>query len=207
MLVSQLSAATGTSIPTIKHYLREQLLQPPTLVSATRGEYGEEHVQRLLLVKALTDVAGLPLARVREIVRMLEAPRSAMAELLASATSQPLEEDAPRSWALMDQLGWELPRDVGAFAELERALEALDAAGVPPDERLLSELAAGADRIALAEISGMNPDPQLAVRQAVLGSALGGPLILALRRVAHARHTIARHGPRRPQGEASAAAD
>ena len=38
------------------------------LLSATRADYGESHVERVRLVRALIDVAGLSIGRVREVV-------------------------------------------------------------------------------------------------------------------------------------------
>ncbi|NAZ85581.1 MerR family transcriptional regulator, partial [Kineococcus indalonis] len=73
MLVSALAAASGVPVPTIKYYLREGLLHPGRATGATRAEYGEDHVRRLRLVRALAEVGGLPLARVREVVAALDA--------------------------------------------------------------------------------------------------------------------------------------
>ncbi len=53
MRISELSRTTGVPIATIKFYLREHLLPEGTRTSATQAQYGEEHVSRLRLVRAL----------------------------------------------------------------------------------------------------------------------------------------------------------
>src|SRR3954466_10059870 len=62
MRISELSRRSGVPVPTIKFYLREHLLPPGLATAATQAQYGEEHVARLRLVRALVDVGRLPLA-------------------------------------------------------------------------------------------------------------------------------------------------
>lgn len=57
------------SIPTIKYYLRMGLLPAGTPLERNQHRYGEEHVRRLELVRALIGVAGLSVAEVCDVLR------------------------------------------------------------------------------------------------------------------------------------------
>src|SRR5690606_6920401 len=85
MRISELSARTELPVGTIKFYLREGLLAPGESTSRTTAEYDESHVERIRLIRALTDAGGLGIATVRRIVGVLDAPESARLDLLATA--------------------------------------------------------------------------------------------------------------------------
>ena len=70
--ISELSARSGVSIATIKYYLREGLLPSGEQTSANQATYGEAHLRRLRLVRALIDIGGLRLANVRATVAAIE---------------------------------------------------------------------------------------------------------------------------------------
>jgi len=82
--MSELSRASGVSVATIKFYRREGLLPPGVAVSATRARYDESHVRRLRMVRALVEVARLPLSVVRDVVTAIE-DHSGMHEVLGTA--------------------------------------------------------------------------------------------------------------------------
>ena len=70
--IDQLSEKTGFPVRTIRYYIQEGLLDPP----AGRGRggfYYDNHLQRLLEIKALQD-RGLRLAAIQEMLKMGEAP-------------------------------------------------------------------------------------------------------------------------------------
>ena len=73
MLVSELSARSGCSVPTIKFYIREGLLPAGEARSRTRATYDESHLSRLRLIRALLDVGGLSLATARAVIEVMEA--------------------------------------------------------------------------------------------------------------------------------------
>ena len=73
--ISELAEASGVSLPTLKYYLREGLLMPGTATSRTRAEYGEAHLERLRLVRALVESGGLGIAGVRDVVRARSSTR------------------------------------------------------------------------------------------------------------------------------------
>ncbi len=92
MRIAELSSRSGTSIPTIKYYLREGLLAAGTPTGRNQAEYTGEHVRRLRLIRALIDVGGLSVAAARDVLAAVD--RSEIPdndELRALAT----RDDAP----------------------------------------------------------------------------------------------------------------
>ncbi|MGY5766441.1 MerR family transcriptional regulator [Brachybacterium sp. DNPG3] len=85
MRVSELSAATGVAVGTIKFYLREKVLQPGTLTSRTSADYDAAHVERIRLIRALTDVGGLGIAQVRNVIAVIDAPDPPRLDVLGIA--------------------------------------------------------------------------------------------------------------------------
>ncbi len=73
MRISELSAQTGVTVPTIKYYLREELLPEGERSSATQAAYGEKHVERLRVIRALLD-AGVSIAETRRVLGALDDP-------------------------------------------------------------------------------------------------------------------------------------
>lgn len=207
MRVSELSRRAGVPVPTVKYYLREGLLPPGELTSPTQARYDEGHVRRLRLVRALVDVAGLSIERAREVLSLVDEPAPSMTQLLARAVAPGAPDDCdavdaddareatPRSLALLREVGWDVPAGLGALADLERALTGLEASGLAIGPDHLGALAAAVDGVAAVEIDRMpESSPADAVAYAVLGTELSVPVILALRRVAHARRSIERFG-------------
>ncbi|MFH8630861.1 MerR family transcriptional regulator [Streptomyces lydicus] len=109
-------AAWARSIP--KDCLREGLLQPGRRVSATQAEYGEDHLRRLRLVRALIQIGGVPVAAAREVIAAAEdesldhhlrlgAATRALPCAEAPAEDDPAVRTARRSVeALLERLGW-----------------------------------------------------------------------------------------------------
>jgi DNA-binding transcriptional MerR regulator len=93
MRISELSARTEVPVGTIKYYLREGLLAPGRQTSRTTAEYDEAHVERVRLVRALTDAGGLGIATVHRITAVLDAPEPARLDLLAAAQDALLRQE------------------------------------------------------------------------------------------------------------------
>jgi DNA-binding transcriptional MerR regulator len=85
MRISELSARTDVSVPTLKYYLREGLLPAGRRTSRTQAVYDDSHVERVRLVRALTEIGGLPLARVRTVLEAIGSPAVSRLDLLATA--------------------------------------------------------------------------------------------------------------------------
>lgn len=201
MRISELSVQTGVTVPTIKYYLREGLLPEGERSSATQAAYGEKHVERLRVIRALLD-AGVSIAETRRVLGALDDPPESPHELLgaAHAAITPAVEDGSvdlaEAEALVERLGWTPGAcDPAVLHAVARALDGLRRAGfVVPDE-LMREYLTSVRRIADAEIAGVpGESAEAAVRYVVLGSVLVEPLLLAFRRVAQQVSSAERFG-------------
>src|SRR4051812_39810395 len=109
MRVAELVERSGVPRATIKYYLREGLLMPGTATGATQATYGEAHLHRLRLIKALTEVVGLPIARAREVIRVMDSPDDLFDALGAAVAALPpyveSRTDYPRARAALEALG------------------------------------------------------------------------------------------------------
>ncbi|GLI26202.1 transcriptional regulator [Agromyces rhizosphaerae] len=200
MRISELAAATGVAVATLKYYLREGLLHAGEARGATQADYDATHVRRVRLIRALTGSVGLSLQQARAILDLVDEPGDDLYETLGSAVSalppptaepDPSEPDPlPHARAAMERLGWRVHPTYAGMAQLDRALAAASDAGLPmTDERL------DAYGRAMHDIAGFDlerlpgDDPAASVEYTVLGTALYEPVVLALRRLAH--HEIA----------------
>ncbi|WP_417218493.1 MerR family transcriptional regulator [Arthrobacter sp.] len=212
MRISELAATTGSNVSTIKYYLREGLMPPGVSRGATQADYGPAHVHRIRVVKALAEVAGLPLHRVREVLRLIDEPGedtfstlgravAALPPYLHDAGAQESESgtDYPLARAAMESLGQVFDPGYAAVAQLERALQAVAAAGIPLGDEQLAVYGRSLMEMAEYDIAGIPGEPAATVEHAVLGTALYEPVILALRRLAHQDAAARRLGdPPRP---------
>ncbi|MBT2484274.1 MULTISPECIES: MerR family transcriptional regulator [unclassified Microbacterium] len=190
MRISELSAQTGVSVPTIKYYLREGLLPEGERSAPTQAAYGEKHVERLRVIRALLD-AGVSIAETRRVLGALDDPPEDPHLLLGAAHSaitpavgDPL--DLAEAERLVAGLGWKPGMcDASVLNAVARALQGLEQAGFEVPDAVMAEYLASMRRIADVEIAGVPEESaEAAVRYVVLGSVLVEPLLLALRRVA-----------------------
>lgn len=194
MRVSELVAATGVPLATVKYYLREGLLMPGEASSATQAEYGDRHVRRLALVKALAGV-GLPLGKIRTIVGLVDNPADTVFETigraLAALPPYPADDSAasgeyPRAQAVLERLGQVYEPSYPVVAQLERALAAAEDVGIPMTDERLDVYARHIRGIAEIDLELMPTDSaESAIEYAVLGTAIYEPVLAALRRLAH----------------------
>ena len=195
MRISALGAAAGLPVATVKYYLREGLLHPGVATSATQATYDATHVRRLLLIRALVGSVGLSLHQVRAILQLVDDPGDDLYQTLGRAVSElpPTTEPAgvedpdpfPRARAALEALGQVYDPQYAAVAQLESALAATDAAGMPMSAERLLEYGRRMHEIAEYDLARMPAEPHAAVEYTVLGAALYEPVILALRRLAH----------------------
>jgi DNA-binding transcriptional MerR regulator len=192
MRISELVEHTGVPLATIKFYLREGMLPPGEAVTATRAEYGEEHIRRVRLIRALTEVAGLPLQRVTEVLALIDRPEGTLYDALGKAVAalppyvSTEERDHPRARAALDAIGQVYDPRFAAVAQLDRALAAVESAGIPLSADRLAVYAEHLRAMAEYDLDGMpDGDREEQLGYAVLGTALYDPVIAALRRLAH----------------------
>lgn len=72
MRLGELSRQSGVSRSTIKFYIREGLLPPGELQARNQATYGPGHLERLALITALREVAGLSLEVIARVTGELE---------------------------------------------------------------------------------------------------------------------------------------
>lgn len=196
MRMAELSAQSGVPVATIKYYLREGLLPPGERTNPNQARYQPAHVRRLKLVRALLDVGGLSIARVREVLSGIDSP-TGIHRVLGIAqraiTAPPGQVDGRhRAWAeerltrIAERQGWKLsPGD----AVVETAVDTLATFAALGQERLVERLdryAELADRVAEVDLAGVADlsDRETVVEAAVVGTVLGDALFSALRRLA-----------------------
>ncbi len=191
MRMSELSRRSEIPIATIKFYLREGLLPEGEHTSPTQAQYGEDHVARLKLVRALVGPGGLSIATARTVISAIERPPAQVHELLgvaAGAVRRPAEPggDHTRVHELLDRWGWQIDdRDCTTHAALAEALDAIDAAGFALFEGALDLYGRHMHDIAQLEVDNVPTEsPAAAVRYVVLSTVLVEPVLLALRRMA-----------------------
>src|SRR5699024_8569029 len=85
MKISELSAATEVPVGTIKYYLREGLLHPGERTSRTTARYDHGHVERIRLVRALTDAGGPGIAQIKRVIDVIDAAAPPRMDVLATA--------------------------------------------------------------------------------------------------------------------------
>lgn len=192
MWMAELSARSGCSAATIKYYLREGLLHPGEAAAATRTRYDESHVRRLRLVRALTEVAGLRLGTVREVLADIagadswhEAVGSAHVRLSAATDVTASAAALARVDALLARHGWQLGTASPQRAQLARSLDALEDLGHPVSDDLLDRYAEAMQPVAAFEVASVrSPDREASAEAAVVGTLLQEPVLLAVRRIA-----------------------
>lgn len=211
MQISELAEVTGVPLPTVKFYIREGLLPKGAPVSATRAEYGEGHSDRLRVISALASVPGLPIARMREILAIIDnwddyGVIEAMGHAVAALPPYAAPSDARRgredgaspegppppqltyAREAVAALGLTFDPEYPATRQLDDAITAVLGAGLAWTPDTAARYGASLRQLAENEVT---PVPSMTARQsieyAVLGTTLFEPVILAIRRLLH-RH-------------------
>ncbi|HEX5857686.1 MAG TPA: MerR family transcriptional regulator [Microbacterium sp.] len=200
MRISELAADSGVPVPTIKYYLREALLPEGVRSSATQAAYGDLHLERLRVIRALIE-AGVSISETRRVLAALDDPPESPHELLGAAHAAVTpqgegEVDVTEAERLVEALGWKPGMcDANSLGGVARALQGLDRAGFAVSADIMPVYLDAVQRIARAEIAGVPTESrEAAVRYVVLGSVLVEPLLLALRRVAEQIASAERFG-------------
>lgn len=206
MRISELSRRADVPVATVKFYLREGLLPPGELTSATQARYADAHLERLRLVRALVTGVGLSIDSTRQVLALIDHPPGEVAEVFGAVQQlltptdavDPARERSTRT--LVEQWGWTCEEGYDApLRRLAGALAAVDAAGFEIPDGVLDRYAAAMHAVAELEIAHV-PRTSLseAVRYMVLGSVLMEPVLLAVRRLAEAQVATASEENFRP---------
>ena len=162
MCMSELAAASGLPVATVKFYLREGLLPPGEATGATRARYDETHVKRLRLIRALS-----------------------VHHRLSRGTGDPSPAALAQVDALVERRGWRLYEPNPHRLDLARALDALAGLDHPAGDELLDDYADAAQAVAERDVAAVGRDDRVAgAEHAVIGTLLLEPVLLLLRRMA-----------------------
>lgn len=218
MRISELSRRSGVSTATIKYYLREGLLPPGRPTAATQAEYGESHVRRLRLIRALIGVRGLTVSAAKDVLDAISEGETDTHELLGLVfgvwpASGPAKETAPASQAAADstevsallaEMGWTVTEHNPARQVITQTLSTLNSLGMEYDWRSLIPYAQLAERTAALDLDQLQDpdDPLEKAERAVLLTFLLEPALLALRRLAQEAESTVRYRDR-PEGRSS----
>jgi DNA-binding transcriptional MerR regulator len=210
MRIGELSERSGVAIPTIKYYVREGLVPTGLRTKANQVDYGETHLRRLRLVRALLEVGELSVATASRVVAVLDDPDESALRSMGKAAyalaggfpaavpagadgtagaSAPDVDPASvtRVDDLLDRHGWTVGPNNPARAQLAAAVAAAEALGLGDALELL-------DRYAEAAYSVAEVDVELALSPATLDEStermlvwtvVGDRAMSALRRLAH----------------------
>ncbi|MBD0712252.1 MULTISPECIES: MerR family transcriptional regulator [unclassified Streptomyces] len=197
MRIGELSRESGVSVPTIKFYVREGLLPAGELTSPNQASYGETHVQRLRLIRALLDVGGLSVAAVREVMAAIDDVDKPIHDLLGTVATRmvPRYERGPGSGmeeareavgALIGARGWQAHAEGPAAEALATALAALEEVGHGGFAEVLDVYADAAERVARADVDYVahHVAREELVESVVVGTVIGDAIFSALRRLA-----------------------
>ncbi|MFJ9596805.1 MerR family transcriptional regulator [Streptomyces virginiae] len=210
MKISELSRQTGVPVASIKYFLRQGLLPAGRATAATLAEYGEEHAQRLRLIKALTTLGGLSIAATRDVLGAVDQAHGAEGALGAVSYALPVPgtarpvaspgegaeaaERAERAEGvegvevaeLLAALEWQVPGTsphVQGLTAALKELRRLDAQYAPGELAAYARLAESVARLDLERAVGID-DPVSLAERAVVVLAVCAPVFELLRRLA-----------------------
>jgi len=118
--MGELAEASGVPVPTIKHYLREELLPEPVKTSRNMAYYAPDFVDRIRLIKRLQEERFMPLKAIKALLD--EDPERAIAllELEDRILDRALAGEQTRTGAAEVRKRYGVPKEVlDRLAELE----------------------------------------------------------------------------------------
>ncbi|MFH7596725.1 MerR family transcriptional regulator [Streptomyces racemochromogenes] len=204
MKISELSRRTGVPVASIKYFRRQGLLPAGRATAATLAEYGEEHAERLRLIKALTTLGGLSIAATREVLGAVDQADTTEGALGAISYALPVPvassqggadeaEDAEAEEAagtevaeLLASLDWRAPETsphVRGLTAALKELRRLDAQYAPGELAAYARLAESVARLDLERAECLD-DPVALAERAVIVFAICAPVFELLRRLA-----------------------
>ncbi|MFI1241225.1 MULTISPECIES: MerR family transcriptional regulator [Nocardia] len=206
MRISELSERSGIAVATIKYYLREGLLPAGERSSPNQASYGEDHLRRLRLIRALIEVGGIPVATVSDVLAAIDSPEMPLFHVLGvtqDSLSTPVPAAHDAEWdrayeavrAEMDRRGWDMKPSPQAIDTLTGVIVRLaqlgyrDWAATTLPTYFDSTRAVAENDVASALSAGGRDDIIDAV---VVLTVLGDTALAAIRRIAQAQVSLER---------------
>ncbi|GAA3848589.1 MerR family transcriptional regulator [Saccharothrix violaceirubra] len=196
MRIAELSRQAGVPVATIKYYLREGLLHAGERTSPNQARYDDTHLHRLRLVRAMVQVGGLSIAKVREVLGALDDPERsehrAMGAMSAALTPRHFEHDDKIAYeqarAFLKRNKWPVRTKLPAFQALVDVLAAARDVG---HDRFIDHLDRYVDACmtmaeADVEYAFMAKTRDTSFENVVIGTVLGDAVVAAVRRLAQA---------------------
>jgi DNA-binding transcriptional MerR regulator len=205
--ISELARQSGLPVATIKFYLREGLLPPGAPVSRTQAEYSDAHLERLRLIRALRDIADLPVATVGTVLAAVDDEELPLLDLLGvtqTAVAGSKGSASPTGVVLANRLladlNWTLTEESPLVDSLARVLDALDGEGEPVDADSLKPWADAAWSVAEVEMDHIAVEAPRAeaAHTVAVGTVIYGELLAQLRLAAQEAVSLARFGDQAP---------
>ncbi|MEO6704150.1 MAG: MerR family transcriptional regulator [Jatrophihabitantaceae bacterium] len=199
MRISELARRAELPVATIKFYLRKQLLQPGNPVSKTQSDYGETHLERLRLIRALREIADLPVATIGTVLSAVDDEQLPLLELLritqtSVARTASTGTDPEPARALLADLGWQLTPGSTLVGSLAGVLDALAGQHEKIDAESLRPWAEAAWALAEVEVGHISSgtDRAVAARRVAVGTVIYGELLAQLRLAAQEAVSVSR---------------
>ncbi|MDN3239080.1 MerR family transcriptional regulator [Glycomyces tritici] len=197
MRIGELSARTGVPVATIKYYVREGLVSGGERTGHNQVRYGEEHVRRLRLVRAMVETGALPIAKVREVIAEVEEPGRDLDSALGVASralashrapiEEPEEADLETARAIVRRRGWDrIPLDHPHLRTLADVIGRLRLLGLADMVEHEDRYALAAEQVAEADIHLLmqREERDEILETMIVGTVLGDALLTTLRRIA-----------------------
>ncbi|MEK8225962.1 MerR family transcriptional regulator [Oerskovia sp. M15] len=134
----------GAPLTAVKYYQREGLLPPGIRSAPNQVEYGDAHVRRVRLVRALLETGGLTIAATKDVIAALDDHDASLVETFRvaqhsmsgprAAASAPSEAARARVAEIAASQGWRITPDNPGIDAAARAIDGLLAIGfdAPP---------------------------------------------------------------------------
>ncbi|TCM45867.1 MerR family transcriptional regulator [Kribbella sp. VKM Ac-2568] len=201
MRIAELSRVSGVPVPTIKYYLREGLLPAGELTSPNQADYGDQHLHRLRLIRALVDLGQVPVAGVKRIIEALDSDSLSLHDQIGRAhraiTPQPQltasTEARAEAAAQVDELirsrGWTVDPDAPALTTLIETVAAFRTLDQDQLAGFLDSYADAVEKFTELEVAAVTSradrtTPDQIAESVVIGTILGETLISTLRLLA-----------------------
>lgn len=211
MRLAELSERSGVPVGTIKYYLREGLLPQGERISATQAAYGEAHLRRLGLIRAMIQIGRIPVATVREVLGHVDDESLGTTFRLGAALwALPHPPDAPADDPLtaevteavdrfLGDMGWHHAREIGVLSPTYRTLVStivtMTRLGFSRGPDALMRYAHLMEEVAQLDLDQVDAyDDSEKAELAVASTVLYDPLLLALRHLAQEEHSTRRYG-------------
>lgn len=199
MRISELTQRSGVPIHTIKYYLREGLLHSGALSSPNQASYDGSHTQRLLLIRALLEVGGLPIATIRDVLAATDDSVHAVLNQVSRPSTALMTQETSENErgglvrdailevdALVVRAGWAVDPTAPARVAAADVLAWMRATGRDQFADQLGEYADVAELLANLDLQALSTldDTSNIAETALIGIVLGDMLVSALRRLA-----------------------